>query len=145
VYLALFDRGKGLDDALDEIKPKSPWVFTLNEFKLARAWAPYVPFTLSLEAHDDLWEFIKGNLYIIALLEMDALPRIASNYGYEAILEPTDMDSPLRVTVPGLDEPSRFSSQMLARIGMEFISPEWLVRASIDTIKRNLEEIKGET
>jgi hypothetical protein len=145
VYIAMVDHGKTVVDRLTELKLKAPLVFALNEFKLQREWAPYVPFTLSLISHDDLWDFIRGDLYIIVVMEIDALCQRAVDYGYEATFNQTDLDYPLRITIPGLDEPSGTSMPMLARIGMEFVSPEWIVRTSIDTITRAFETIKSET
>jgi hypothetical protein len=132
-------------DSLHATRPTAPWVFILNEFKNNREWAPYVPFTLSLEAHDDLWDFISGDLYIIVIMETGALLKVASDYGCKATLDPLNVDYPYSVKIPGIDEPFRISSPMLARIGIEFVSPEGLLRASIDTMKHVLDTIKQDT
>jgi hypothetical protein len=142
-YIVMTDRGKDLVDTLNGLKPKAPWVFTLNDHKLQRDWAPYVPFTLSLEAHDDLWDFIRGDIYIIVILETNELCKIAMDYGYSAEFDATDVDHPLRVRLPEIDEQFGISSAMLARVGMEFISPQWLVQTSIDMVKHGLEAIKA--
>ena len=133
IFVAMID-GSRLGDTLRTLEPKSPLGFALNEYKSHKSWAYYVPFTLSLEAHDDLWDFIRDDLYIFVLLEMDALCKSALDYGYEATFYRTDMNYPLRVTLPCIDEPSGIPSgislPMLAPIGMDSIAG--MGRADVD-------------
>jgi hypothetical protein len=113
--------------------PNSPlWVFFLNEQKSGRTWAPYLPFVLSIESKDNLWDFIRGDLFIYVLVELDALCQIAREKGYEAKFEPDDEAYALHLQVAGGDGETRISKQLLMRIGMEFVSPEWVVLSAIE-------------
>jgi len=94
-----------------------------------------LPFVLTIEGKDDLWDFIRGDLLILVLIEWGALCQIALDKGYEAKFERDDESYPLRVDVPGGDDMSGISTHILARIGMEFVSPEWIVLSSIEMNK----------
>jgi hypothetical protein len=128
--------------SLDELK--APWAFFLNQFKSARTWAPYLPFILTIEDKDHLWEFIRGNLFILVVVEVDMLCQIAVDKGHKAKFDPDDENYPLRIEVPGSD-PDRMpgiSKHLLSRIAMEFVSPEWVVLSSLETIKRAFESLQ---
>jgi hypothetical protein len=66
---------------------------------------------------------------------LDAVCQIALEKGYEAKFDLNDEFYPLHV-LRG-DAVARISQQMLARIGMEFASPEWIVLSSIEGLKRH--------
>jgi hypothetical protein len=135
-YIALArNAAKKVEDVLGSLDLKDPWVFVLNEYKAERAWAPYLPFTLSIEDRDSLWDFIRGDLFLIVIVELGALTQIALDGGYKAEFDRDNTDYPLQVCLPGVDGAAGVSAQMLARIGLEFVSPEWLVISSIETIK----------
>jgi hypothetical protein len=82
--------GPEVDEILDSLKLKKPWIFQLNEFKIERAWAPYYSFILSIADKDHLWAFIRGDVYILVIIEQDRLCQIAREKGYDATL---DIDS----------------------------------------------------
>lgn len=117
--------------------PNAPlWVFFLNERKESREWAPYLPFTLTIEDKDHLWDFIRGNLFICVLVELGALYQIAMEKGYEAKFDPDDKAYALHLHVAGGDGEMRIAKQMLMRIGMEFVSPKWIVLSAIEVFNR---------
>jgi hypothetical protein len=78
------------------------------------------------------------------LVELDALCQIALDTGYNAKFDRDDESYPLRVEIPGGDGMSGISGHILARIGMEFVSPEWLVLSSTEVLKRGFDAIKAE-
>jgi hypothetical protein len=106
--------------------------------------APYTPFILTIKGKDHLWDFIQGNLFIVVLVELDALSQIALDKGYKAKFDRDDELYPLRVEVPGGDGMAGISQHILTRIGMEFVSPEWIVLSSIEGLKRVFEAAKEE-
>jgi hypothetical protein len=144
-YVVASRERSAIQEVLQSLELKAPLAFDLNEAKNHRAWASYYPFILSIEDKDHLWDFIRGQLYIVVFVEPDTLCQIASDEGYETKFDWDNQNYPLRITIPGMDRPSGVSSQFLARIGMEFVSPEWAVLASIDILKRGLEAVKEES
>jgi hypothetical protein len=143
-YIVMTRNGPGPEQAMGSLNLKAPWAFFLNQAMSDRTWAPYLPFVLTIEDKDHLWDFIRGDLLIFVLIEWGALCQIALDKGYEAKFERDEESYPLRVDVPGGDDKSGISRHILARIGMEFVSPEWIVLSSIEVIKRQLEALKAE-
>lgn len=133
-YLVLTDEGPRLEEVLDTLGLKNTvWPIFLNQHKAARTWAPYFPFVLSIRDCDHLWEFIRGNLFIFVFVELDALCKIAHDEGYKAIFDSDDEEYPLWIEAPNGCRVC-VSSHMLKRIGMEFLSPRWIVRSSLERI-----------
>jgi hypothetical protein len=139
-YVIMTTERSHVQDAFQSVSIREPWTFDLNDFKNERAWAHYLPFTVSIEGRDHLWAFIRGEIYILVLVELDTLRQIAVENGCAARIDRDSADGLLHITVPGVDFNASISSQFLGRIGMEFISPEWAVLASIDMIKRSAQE-----
>jgi hypothetical protein len=123
---------------LDGLLLKAPWGFRLNEWKIERAWAPYYPFTASIRDKDALWAFSRGDVYLVVFVETGIFSEIAASKGCEASFE-LGSDYPLSIKTKRLDKPSGVSERMLARIGLEFVSPEWLVAASIAMLERGVD------
>jgi hypothetical protein len=132
------------EQILASLDLKAPWVFFLNQAKTNRTWAPYMPFILTIKAKDHLWDFIQGNLSILVLVEPDTLCRIALDKGYKARYDRSDELYPLRVEVPGGDGMAGISEHMLSRIGMDFVSPEWIVLSSIEGFQQAFDAVKAE-
>ena len=138
-YLVMTNNGPDLNQALGSLAIKAPWVFFLNRHKSERELAPYMPFTLTIERKDHLWEFIRGNLFIFVLVDLDILGDIAVDKGYKARLDLEDEEYPLRLEVLPGEGMAGISAHMLQRIAMEFVSPEWLVLCSIEGLKRHFD------
>lgn len=141
-YVVMTRDGPRPRQVLDLLELKVPWVFFLNQAKSDRTWAPYLPFVLTIEGEDHLWGFIRGNLFIIVLVELDVLCQIALDKGYKTTFDREDKLYPLRVELPGVDGPAGISEHILARIGMEFASPEWVVQISVEALNQGLEAVK---
>jgi hypothetical protein len=143
-YVAMATKTANVERALHSLDLKAPWIFDLNAVKLERAWAPYLPFTLSIQNQENLWRFVRGDVYLLVLLEPTSLKQIAVESGYEAQLDLNDAEYPLQCKLPGVDGVQRVSLQMLARIGMEFVSPKWAVLNAIQMLKRHIETVRQE-
>jgi hypothetical protein len=104
--------------------------------KNQRAWTPYLPFTLSIKEHDQLWGFIRGDIFIMVVLDFEQLRAIAIEAGMPSQLDLSNEDYPLQIEIPGMERPAQVSSHFLTRIGLEFVSPRWLVQTSIDSMKK---------
>lgn len=142
-YLVMTTKGPNIEDAMRSLNLKEPWVFDLNEAKMHRAWAPYLPFVLTIEDKDHLWQFIGGELYILVFVEVGTLCQIAVDNGYQAKFDGENADHPLRISVPGTNDYLDVSSPMLARIAFEFVSPEWIVLASIGHLRHAADAGRG--
>jgi hypothetical protein len=143
-YIVVTQKKPSLEQAMSSlVLEDTPWPFFLNTFKSNRAWAPYLPFVLTIEDRAHLWDFIRGNISIIVLVEMARLCQIALDKGYRATFDQDDEIYPLYVEVPGCESMGRISAHLLARIGMEFVSPEWIVLSSIEGLKQAFEAVKA--
>jgi hypothetical protein len=115
-YIVLANEKGDLGKILESLALRNPWVFPINEAKLSEAWAPYVPFTLSITNQDHLWGFIQGEFYVLVILEQGVLCEIAQENGYEAKFDLSDQLYPLRVNFPGGTELAGASIHVLARV-----------------------------
>jgi hypothetical protein len=70
------------------------------------------------------------------------LCQIALDKGYSAKFDLDDEFYPLHIGAPGGDRTAGISEHMLARIAMEFVSPEWVVLCSIEGLARIFETVK---
>ena len=133
------------EDQFENIKIGKPWIFFLNEFKSNRAWAPYYPFTLSIKSESALYDFIQGELYLLVLLDCDVLSELAAKRGYAVDLNLDDQEYPIRVTKDGVEGYARISSHILQRSALEFLSPAWIIRASLESFEGYMEVPQADT
>ncbi len=139
-YLVTVDETADMEELFSVITPGPMWVFSLNEFKFNRCWAPYQPFILTIRREDDLWDFVRGELHVTVMINTEVLVGIAAEYGGRAEIQPDANDYPLSIDFPGVGF-LKISRQMLGRIAMEFVSPRWLVGANIEMFKKQTETL----
>jgi hypothetical protein len=133
-YLVLTDDRPNLEEVMNTLGPKNAvWSFFLNEHKTDRTWAPYSPFILSIDDADHLWSFIRGSLFIFVFVELDALCKIALDEGCKATIKRDNGEYPLQIETPD-GGAINISSHILTRIGLEFLSPQWIVRSSLERL-----------
>lgn len=137
-YVVTTANGPHVTEILDKVLPREPWVFQLNELKIQETWSPYYPFTLSLIKHDHLWGFVRGDIYLLVLVDLQLVQRVAEDQGVECSVEPEGGQPVLKIALPGLDAPATISAGALARIGTEFLSLEWVVKAAVETIQAGM-------
>jgi len=137
-YVAMTHGGPSIGEVLREIKAARPLVFSLNEFKSSRAWAPYSPFILSIRSEAHLYEFLQGRLYVLVVVDLDVLCAVAAQKGFAAQLDSDDEEYPLKISKAGQEGQAAISAHMLRRIGLEFTSPEWIVDAALEGFDRNV-------
>jgi hypothetical protein len=131
-YVVLTNKGPEIKVVLDALALKNAvWSFFLNEHKAKRTWAPYFPFVLSISDADHLWDFIRGSLFIFVFAELDAICKIAHDYGHQAAFDIDNQDFPLGIETCGGSK-IRVSSHMLTSIGLDFLSPRWIVHSSLE-------------
>ncbi|MFI0845621.1 hypothetical protein [Mesorhizobium sp. IMUNJ 23232] len=123
-------------DVLASSGAKRPWAFMLNQLKSTRSWAPFQPFVLSIKNKQDLWDFISGKLVIMVMVEPDALIEFAAMHGKKAWVDGTDPAFHLHFDgSPDEGGLAVISENLIARIGLEFISPRWIVSSALDRWK----------
>jgi hypothetical protein len=135
-YLAMAEGAPSVPELMAKLSFASPWLFSLNALKNDQTWAPYSPFVLSIRKHDPLWAFIRGDVFLIVLFDLARVQQIASDAGALVVFDKNNDDHPFTVNIPGVDGAVGISKALLARIGIEFVSPDWLVRSSIEMIEQ---------
>jgi hypothetical protein len=124
-YLSIYGAGVDLDKLFGQIDVKRPIVFDLNSYKSGRGWSPYYPFTLSIVSSRHLYDFIQGELYLLVILDHVYFSREAALLD---ILVNFEDDSGLLWRKEGSGEGKvGISNQFLLRIGLEFLSPRWIL------------------
>lgn len=101
------------------------WVFwTLNGDKNDFAWAPYMPFILTIREPQHLFDFIEGNIFIVVAANMDELCRQMAMPGWQVEFDPAS-DYALHCVheaggVVGI------AQQLVARVAYDFVSLSWI-------------------
>jgi hypothetical protein len=99
-------------------------------------WSPYLPFTLTVEDREHLWAFIRGEIFIVVVLDFEQRMNIARNSVASVQLDLKDEEYPLQIEILGVEGMAKISSHLLTQIGLEFVSPNWLIKSSIESLKR---------
>lgn len=123
VYIIVTDMNCNKIPELEDVQLKSPWIFDLNEYKSMQNWAPYQPFVLTIADKNDLWDFIRGDLYILGIIDTDVLCELARAQGLDATFNGEDSEYPLRIT-SGEFKGAGVSAAMLGRAALECVSLE---------------------
>ncbi|AVT81416.1 hypothetical protein [Rhodopseudomonas palustris] len=131
-----------VNEVLDSLVLKQPWFFSLNELKNLRAWMPYVPFTASLKSREHLWAFIRGDVYILVVLDFQKLLDVAECCGATARIDLNNAEYPLWIKVSHLEAEIAVSTHILRRVGLEFMSPASLVKAAIESVEKVAVEVE---
>jgi hypothetical protein len=143
-YIVLADGAPPVSEVMKSLSVASPWLFFLNTMKNDQARSPYLPFTLTIKDRDHLWAFIRGEIFIVVVLDFQQLINIARNLGISMRLDLDDENYPLEIDIPGEEKPAKISSHILTRIGLEFVSPNWLIGSSIENMKNLISDFVRE-
>jgi hypothetical protein len=140
-YLSIYRTGVDLDKLFGQMNVKRPIVFDLNSYKSGRGWSPYYPFTLSIVSSHHLYDFIRGELYLLVILDHDYFSREAALLD---VLVNFENDSGLLSREEGPGEGKvGISNQFLLRIGLEFLSPRWILEHAAHSLARARERIES--
>jgi hypothetical protein len=96
-----------------------------NRTKSNRAWSPYTPFTITIADGGHLYDFIRGELYLMVVVDVDTLCKAMERPGFEISWVEGD-DYPLKFKDVATDGVGGISQHFLNRIGFEFVSPRWI-------------------
>lgn len=131
-------------DELGEVmfRLNQPIVFLLNETKNAEAWGSYYPFVLSIDRPDELYAFLKGDVYLMVAIEFGVLESLAHEKGWKVVYRESE-DYAFEFTEIGEDEKETFrftlSSHFLGRIAHELLSLQWVMNFQ----EQNNQEVKA--
>lgn len=143
MYIALRTAAAKVDEAFSRVDVERPWMFSLNGAKNARDWAPYYPFTLTIREFDHLWAFVRGDIFLMILVGPRQLEAIGARNGNTSKFDPADDFYPLSVDFAE-GGAMRIASQALARIGMECVSPDWMISNSLASFQRGMDKAKDD-
>ncbi|AGB71843.1 MULTISPECIES: hypothetical protein [Rhizobium] len=135
-YFAARNALADLPELFRDLGLREPLIYPWNMLKSQQTWVPFIPFTLTIQDKEALWDFVQGKLYIMVLLEIDRLEEIAAEFGAKATYDSErDPNFPLGFElVDGLGL-SGLSSQMIARAGMDCVSPTSIIHNAIETYR----------
>lgn len=114
---------------------KEPMVFSLNEMKSTRTWAPYSPFTLSIVNESALYDFIWGDIVVLVVFDLAALDEPARRAGVTIKREAAS--SPLAFSLVADDRAGELgvSKPFFHRIAFDFTSPRWQLETAIARLR----------
>jgi len=141
-YAAIYAK-PDVDAISSKLVGKANAVFFLNEDKNDRAWAPYMPFVASIRDEEHLLDFIEGRLFLIVVIDAQALCDLMSNDEWAVRYRP-DHD----YVIQCLHRPSKafvgLSGQFFRRAGYEFASLSWIAEAHRPSLER-LKDFAGDS
>lgn len=143
MYIALRTAAAKVDEAFSRVDIEQPWMFSLNGVKNDRDWAPYYPFTLTIREFDHLWAFVRGDIFLMILVGPRQLEAIGARNGNTSKFDPDDDFYPLSVNFAE-GGAMRIASQALARIGMECVSPDWMISNSLASFQSGMDKAKND-
>jgi hypothetical protein len=111
---------------------KRPAVYMLNEAKNRSAWGVYFPFTLSIREPQNLLAFLEGNVYVLVVLDRDAMCAVAKKHGITLTFNQNEGDDwccdvSWDLAQPGEPMTARMSQHLVDRIACELLSWDWLM------------------
>lgn len=114
------------NEIFSELDLEAAEVFDLNHFKNGHAWAPYLPFILSIRKPDHILDFLEGRVYIVAVIAGQKLVSRFEAPDREVRYRPDEQYS-----IQCLDNKTcaffGVSSHFIARAAFEFLSLESIV------------------
>ena len=117
-------------------------VFSFNSMKSERVWAPFYPFTLLINSKEALYDFIRGDLFILVFLDMNIVAQEINELGYQCEIN-LEKDFPLKVFREG-SKAHMNVGHLVKRCGMEVLSPKWLAKISVSRFNNLIAQISKE-
>ena len=130
-----------LEDVFEQVNLAEPWLFSLNEAKRNRAWAPYYPFTLLIRSERALYDFMLGRLFVMVLLDVAVMKGLVRAMGWTPKFD-VESDYPLQASRNGGEEQAELSGHVLARAAMEALSLRWVFEEGIRGLEDGVDPAK---
>lgn len=134
-YAAIYNGRVRTEKIFELMSFTEPYVFFLNAFKSNQVWTPYYPFTLSIEKQQYLYDFIRGELVLMVVLDVGVVRQFANKQGYEVRFD-AEKEYIIEYKYPANEGIGGVSASMINRIGLEFISPKWLLGCLASSMER---------
>ena len=115
-----------------------PIIYMLNQSKNEQWWGNYYPFTLSLKSPEALYAFLKGDIYIIVVIDALIVTEMSNNIGYDLdIVLDGEKGLIFSKEIDGEDELFYMiaSDHYFARISHEFLSLKWFFKSQVKLLK----------
>lgn len=123
VYMATF-AGNIPEGFLESLNMMRPIMFTPNGEKMDRAWAPYLPFTISIRDLQDLYDFAAGNLFLVVAVDAAVVCDRLVIPGWKVSLI-AHQDRIILMEHLATGGKIAISNQFFGRFGLEFMSLDW--------------------
>ncbi len=114
--------------------------FFLNAIKDNGGWPPFKPFTLTVKDAEKLYDFHSNRLRLAVVLDFDTFCASETWGGFDAAVSEIE-NYPIVVThekLPGFE--GRLSDHILRRVGLECMSPDWVIASQLEVIKEGAPE-----
>lgn len=134
-YVAIYDDRVSLDDLFSQMNISRAFAFALNAAKSAQTWSPYVPFTLTIANGDHLYDFVRGHLYLMVIMDIERLCNAVRRPGLE-VWWVDDDDYPLKYRDVASSGIGGLSQHFIDRIGFEFVSLQWVADSQRHVLDR---------
>lgn len=132
-----------LDALFEGVEPARSLCNLVNQAKSNMLWGCYFPYGLTLSDPDHYARFVRGEITIISMLDLNAFERIFSVDGVKVEIEATADDLLCKISLEKLaaDEGIPFfivGDHMMNRIWFDFLPPSWIVQNSRGILEKKL-------
>lgn len=124
-------------------------VNAVNQIKTKKIWGCYYPYPLTLSESADYEGFVRGNIHIFTLLDMEAFEKNLAIEGTRLSVEANEYDIQCKIHFPNLfadDKEAYFiiGEHMMCRMWTDFLCPSWIVQNAVSSVVNNAEAIRGQ-
>jgi len=118
--------------------PGKGLVVSVNELKSSMAWGCYYPYALTLSNTEHFAKFVKGEVFIFALLKIDAFEANLAPQGVSLEVEADEHNIQCRINFADLGDGADVNcfivgEHMMCRMWTDFLYPNWIVANSVRT------------
>lgn len=142
-YVAVKSTESSTGEIFAKLDLDPSWIFSWNAIRADRAWAPYYPFSLTIRDFEHLWAFVRGDIQLYTFVGTRDLEEIGSSNGNICKFDADEAHYPLSIKLKAGGS-MRIAEQNLGRIGLECVSPAWLITSSLDTWKRSADRVEND-
>ncbi|WP_298842954.1 hypothetical protein [uncultured Roseobacter sp.] len=131
-----------LDVLFDGVEPSRSLCNFVNQLKSNMLWGCYLPYALTLSEPDHYAMFVRGEISIVSMLDLNAFDRKFSVDGVKVEIEATEDVLQCKINFEDLatDQGTPFfivGDHMMNRMWFDFLLPSWIVQNSRDVMESN--------
>ncbi len=122
-------------------------VNSVNQIKTNMLWGCYYPYALTLSEPAAYEGFVRGEVHIFTLLDMEAFEEKLASEGVRLTVEANEYDIQCNIHFADLsidDQEAYFiiGEHMMCRIWTDFLCPSWIVQNSISLVRNHAEAMR---